>query len=67
MQENHEHRESHKCITEAEILSTIRYLDPELEPRGAGQEAGTACAIFVTLLAALTAAAMYVCVCFWRV
>lgn len=66
MLENHEHGESLGCVTKAEILSAIRYLDPELEPRGAGQDAGTACAIFVMLLAALTAVAMYLCVCFWR-
>ena len=37
MLENQEWRESIECGTESEVLSAIRYLDPDFEPEEPGK------------------------------
>lgn len=66
MLENQEWRESLECGTESEILSAIRYLDPDLELESTGQDAGTACGTCIALLIGLTSAMTYICLYFWR-
>lgn len=65
MLEKHEWSESLECMTEAKILSAIRYLDPDLEERTA-QDTSTVCAICITLLTMLAGVVTYVCRYFWR-
>jgi hypothetical protein len=65
MPESHERSESLECMTEPEILSAIRYLDPDLEPR-TGHDAGTVSGICITLLTTLTGVLTYICLYFWR-
>lgn len=59
MLENHERKDSPECVTEAEILSAIRYLDPDLER--SGRDAGTVGGICVVLIAILTGVLVYIC------
>ncbi len=44
----------------AEIMRTIRYLDPDLCGERAGEDAGTAIGICITLLVALSGALTYI-------
>jgi hypothetical protein len=66
MLENHERSESLECMTEPEILSAIRYLDPDLEPKRTRQDAGKVCGICITWLTMLTGVVTYICLYFWR-
>ena len=66
MLENYQRRESLESITEAEILSAIRYLDPDLQPERTGQNAGTVCGICITLLTMLMSVVAYICLHLWR-
>lgn len=47
-------------LTDAEIMRTIRYLDPDSCTEKTGEDAGTVVGICITLLAALTAALTYI-------
>lgn len=66
MLENYQRRESLESITEAEILSAIRYLDPDLKLERTGQNAGSVSGICITLLTMLTSVVAYICLHFWR-
>jgi hypothetical protein len=66
MRGNHQRGKSTERFTEAEILSAIRYLDPNLEPKRTKRNPGTMCGIFVALLTMSTAVLMYICVYLWR-
>lgn len=64
MLENQKRRESFERITEAEVLSAIHYLDPDLKPERTRQGAGTVHGIYITLLTTLTVVLTYICVYF---
>jgi hypothetical protein len=61
MQENRELIELNEQLTDAEIMSTIRYLDTDLCAQGTGEDAGTALGIRITLLIASPCALTYIC------
>jgi hypothetical protein len=60
MQKNHEMMELNEHLTDAEIMRTIRYLDPDFSAEKTGEDNGTAVGIGFTLLAALTGALTYI-------
>lgn len=62
MEENHEPIELNEHLTDAEIMSAIRYLDPDLCAEGTGDDSGTVLGICITFLTALTGA--LTCICF---
>ena len=66
MLENREWRESIECGTESEVLSAIRYLDPDFEPERTVQDGDTRCGICIILLTMLTGVVAYICHYFWR-
>ena len=60
MQKNREMMELNEHLTDAEIIRTIRYLDPDLCAEKAPEDSGTAVGIGITLLTALTGALTYI-------
>ena len=54
MQENHNRIELNEHLTDAEIIRAIRYLDPDLCAKEAGEDTGGVVRIGITLLTALT-------------
>ena len=56
MQDNHEMMELNEHQTDAEIMRTIRYLDPDLCPEEAEDDTSTIVGMGITLLTALTGA-----------
>lgn len=63
MPENHEMMNLNKHKTDAEIMRAIRYLDPDLCARRAGEDTGTAGGFGCTLLTALAGALTCIGVC----
>lgn len=60
MQDNHEMMELNEHLTDAEIMSAIRYLEPDLCAEKAGEDTDTIIGIGITLLTALTGALTYI-------
>jgi hypothetical protein len=56
----HEMMELNKHLTDAEIMRTIRYLDPDLCAEKAEDDTGTVVGIGIILLAALAGAMTYI-------
>jgi hypothetical protein len=56
MLENQEWRESLECGSESEVLSAIRYLDPDLEPERIQRDASEICGVVIALLTAVVGA-----------
>jgi hypothetical protein len=61
----HDRTESPVCITETEILSAIRYLDPDLEPERIQRDASEMCGV-VILLTTIVGVVTYICLYFGR-
>jgi len=61
----HDRMESPVCITESEILSAIRYLDPDLEPERIQSDASKMCGV-VILLTTIVGVVTYICLYFGR-
>ena len=61
----HDHTESPVCIAETEILSAIRYLDPDQEPARIHRDASAVCGV-VILLTTIVGIVTYICLYFGR-
>jgi len=61
----HDRTEFPVCITETEILSTIRYLDPDLEAERIERDASEMCGV-VILLTTVVGVVTYICLYFGR-
>jgi hypothetical protein len=60
MQEYREMMVLNEHLTDAEIVSAIRYLDPDSSAEKAGGDTGTVVGISFTLVAVLTGALVYI-------
>ena len=60
MQNNHKMMELNEHLTDAEIMSAIRYLDPDLRAEKAEEDAGSVVGIGITMLTALTDALTHI-------
>jgi hypothetical protein len=56
----HDRTKSPVCITETEILSAIRYLDPDLGPERTQRDASEMCGV-VILLTTIVGVVTYIC------
>jgi len=61
----HDRTESPVCITETQILSAIRYLDPDLEAERIQRDASEMCGV-VILLTTIAGVVTYICLYFGR-
>jgi hypothetical protein len=60
MQANQEMMRLNKHLSDAEIMRTIRYLDPDLRVDTSREHTGTGVEICITVLVALTGALTYI-------
>jgi hypothetical protein len=60
MQESREMMKLNEHLSDAEIMSAIFYLDPDLSVHASGEHTGTRVEIGIAVLAALTGALTYI-------
>ena len=60
MQENRERMVDNQRLTDAEIMSAIRYLDPEVCAERTREDAGTIVGICIAILIVLSGALVYI-------